>query len=373
MTKKESLHQQYGFTRIINARGAYTPLGVSRSSNRIAQATAGALQEFFLIDELQSKVNQVLCAATGAQAATVTHCTAAGITLSIAATMTGNSPELIQQLPDTNGMANRALIPFSHAINYGHPILTDIRLAGATPVTVGSAIACSNSDIESALLENHIACLVLVSSRFVHNRTIDFKAAIAAAHRASVPVIIDAAAQDMRMNELVELGADLIVISAHKYLASPTAGIILGTKALIDSCRAQDAGIGRAMKPSKEALVGVLAAIEERASLDIVEWAHEQRKKVLRVIKALKTVGVITATELPDPTESPFSRLRLQVSSPRRDCNAILLAAHLRLNNQPIWVMDHLAQDGTLILELVALNDAEVDAIIARIISYFVI
>lgn len=89
-----------------------------------------------------------------------------------------------------------------------------------------------------------------------------FVNAVAAAHAQGLPAIIDAAAQDMRIDDLLKTGADLVLVSAHKYLASPTAGLVIGKKHMVDAVRAQGKGIGRAMKASKEAICDVLATIE---------------------------------------------------------------------------------------------------------------
>ncbi len=61
-------HDHYGLAKVINARGPYPPLGVSRSPKRVSRAIA----DF-----------------SGSEAGVVTHCVASGMTLSIAATMTG--------------------------------------------------------------------------------------------------------------------------------------------------------------------------------------------------------------------------------------------------------------------------------------------
>ena len=67
--------------------------------------------------------------------------------------------------------------------------------------------------------------------------------------------------------------ADLVLVSAQKYLASPTAGLIIGRKRLVHACRAHEKGIGRAMKATKEAVIGVLAALEERQNLCMIQPA----------------------------------------------------------------------------------------------------
>ena len=82
-----TLHQRYGLTRVINARGPFTPLGVSRSSATVGQAVAQALGEYFVIDELQDAFSRAVSRLTGAEAGAVSHCVAAGVTVSIAAAM----------------------------------------------------------------------------------------------------------------------------------------------------------------------------------------------------------------------------------------------------------------------------------------------
>ena len=83
-----SVHARYGLTRVINAHGTFTPLGVTRSPATIGKAAAEALASFFIMDELQEVASRAIARATGAQAGAVTHCVAAGITLAIAAVMT---------------------------------------------------------------------------------------------------------------------------------------------------------------------------------------------------------------------------------------------------------------------------------------------
>ena len=118
---------------VINARGTFTPLGVSRSSSVVCGAVVEALSNYFIIDELQDLASKSISKFANSEAATVTHCAASGITISIAATMTGLSQERIAALPNTKGMADCVIIPSGHCVNYGHSILQAIRISGATP------------------------------------------------------------------------------------------------------------------------------------------------------------------------------------------------------------------------------------------------
>ncbi|HEY9333860.1 MAG TPA: threonine aldolase, partial [Kribbella sp.] len=114
-----SIHDRYRLSVVINAKGTYTPLGVSRSSDGVAAAVAQALPEFFDMDELGDRASEAIAQVTGAQAGAVVHCTAAGITLSVAATMTGGDPRRIAALPDTTDLHHRVVLPACHVVNYG--------------------------------------------------------------------------------------------------------------------------------------------------------------------------------------------------------------------------------------------------------------
>jgi L-seryl-tRNA(Ser) seleniumtransferase len=361
------IHDRYRLTPVINAAGTYTPLGVSRSSERVSAAAAAALREFFVIDELQAAASNAIARWSGAEAGAATHCAAAGITLSVAAAMTGDDPERVAVLPDADGMRARVVLPAGHAVNYGHPIAQDVRLAGATPVLAGTQAGCSVAALETALAHPETACLLLVSSRLVRGAPLDLAASVAAAHRRGVPAIIDGAAQDLRVRELLATGADLVVLSAQKYLASPTAGLVVGRKALVAAVRAHEQGIGRAMKATKEAIVGVLAALEERQALDLAAWRAEQRDKVERFVERANALPGVSAAAAPDPAGMPFPRARLAVDPARAGLDAAALARALREGTPSIRVMEHELTAGRLVLELVPLTAEEVDTILARI------
>jgi uncharacterized pyridoxal phosphate-dependent enzyme len=295
------------------------------------------------------------------------HCVAAGITLSIAAAITGTDQTRIASLPDTRGMPDRVVIPAGHAVNYGHPIEQDIRLAGATPIFAGSAEQCSAQDTRAALAHPDVACLLLISSRLVRGQLVDLRQAIAEAHLRGVPAIIDGAAQDMRIGELLATGADLVLVSAHKYLAAPTAGLVIGRRDRIEAVRAQQKGIGRAMKPSKEAIIGVLTAIDERQQLDLPKWRETEDRKVSAFIDRAGRINGLAARSESDPAGMPFSRAHLIVdgASARLDANA--LADALRSGAPSIWVMEHRLPHSELILELVQVSGSELETILRRL------
>jgi uncharacterized pyridoxal phosphate-dependent enzyme len=362
-----SSHARYGLSHVINAAGSLTPLGVSRSSASVAHAAGEALTHFFIIDQLQDALSAAISRFTGAEAGAAVHCVAASITLSIAAAMTGMDQTRIASLPDTQGMPNRVVIPAGHVVNYGHPIEQDIRLAGATPIFAGSAEQCSAQDICSALAHPDVACLLLVSSRLVRGQPVDLGQAVAEAQRRGVPVIIDGAAQDMRIGELLATGADLVLVSAHKYLASPTSGLVIGRRNLVDAVRAQRKGIGRAMKPSKEAIIGVLTAIDERQRLDLPKWREAEDLKVSAFVDRAGKIKGLAARSESDAAGMPFCRVHLTVDGALARLGANALADALRSGAPSIWVMEHRLPHSELVLELVQVREGERETILRRL------
>lgn len=356
-----------GLTPVINARGTFTPLGVSRSSPAVQRAVAEMLGRYVLIEELQALVSREVSSWTGAEAAWVTHCTSASLVLAVAAAMTGLDTQRIQQLPDTQGMKRRVLLPRGHAVDYGHPITTDIRLAGAWPWLVGTLEACSLEEIEAGLCTGEVAGLLLVSSRLTRGVGPDLAQAVGLAHSYGVPVIMDGAGQDMRLEPLLATEADLVLVSVQKYLAGPTAGLVVGRRLMVEAVAAQEKGIGRPMKATKEALAGVLAALEERRSLNLQAWGAQQHRRLEAFVQQVAQIPGWQAGMVPDPTGLPLARVELAFRPGPQGWTALQVAQQLRQGAPSIWVMDHLADQGRLVLELVTLTEEEIGHLLQRL------
>lgn len=355
------------FTHIINARGTFTPLGVSRSSARVASAASNALTRFYIMEELETAVNQELSNWSGAEAGTVVNCTAASITLAVAAVLCGTDSKLIADLPDLPpGTPSRVVIPAAHVVNYGHSILQAVRMSGASPLIVNTA---DTDALSHALSDDTVACLLLVISRLTDRTArVSICDAVAAAHALGKPAIVDAAAQDLRARKIVaESNADLVLFSGQKYLASPTAGLIVGTQEMVHRVRLQMKGIGRGMKAGKEAAVGVLAALQQRSELDLEAWRIQQDANVERFAHSLDKLDGVTVQLDADPTLLPFSRATVTLSKPQVDVHVV--AHSLRHGSPPIWFFDDRIAEGKLTFELTQLDASEVDIIVQRICS----
>ena len=360
------IDHSYDFKQIINARGVFTPLGVSRSSPETCAAVTYALSNFFDMAELQDRAGAALATYSGGGAGTITHCVSAAITLSVAGLYAGTDPRKIAALPHMGDPLPQIVIQAGHLVDYGHPLEQDIRLAGARVRPAGTDARCSPEDLEQALSLPDTLGLLLVESRLARGEMVDPVTAIALAKKHSCPVILDAAAQDFRLRELVGLGAELTLFSGQKYLSGPTAGLVIGAPDRVAAVRAQEKGIGRSMKASKEAILGTLAALAERSELDLAAWETGKLGESREFADRLNRIPGISTTLVPDPTQGPFSRIHARFDE-KAVPSATEIAGQLRNGDPAIYVFENEIDSGILIFEIMALTDSEQSAIIRRL------
>ena len=362
------IHATYGLRRVINACGKMTKLSGAIVLPEIADKVRESLDHFFELDALQAAAGEVIVRATGAESGCVTACTSSGITLSVAATMTGNDLARTWVLPETTGMKDRVLIQKGHCVNYGAPITQSIRLAGATPVEMGTINNCPAEVIRHELSSENVAAVVAVESHHTaRHGWVPLEEVVEMAHAAGVPVIVDGAAQDHRLSRLITSGADLVITSAHKYLCSTTAGIVAGRRDLIEAVYLQNRGIGRGMKAGKEAIVGAMAALEYRMREDVAAWTAEQDRKVALILERLEGIPGLTLSVDPDPNGCPFSRARLDRDPDSAGHSAATLTEALADGDPTIVTRAHHVDEGYIYLDAIEMTDDEIALVCRRV------
>ena len=350
------LHQKYGLTPIINAWGKATPYGVSRLPLEVSEAMATAGLDFFSITQLQDLAGKLIGAWSGAESGCVVNCTAAAITIAAAACLCGEDMKNVAGMP--NFYEERCfVIQAGHCVNYGHPIIQALRLTGARLEVIGNDQQTNREQLENALQEHRVAAVVAVESHLTRGQNIPLADLISISHIHEVPVLVDGAAQDLRLNQLIETGADVVMVSAQKYLRGPTAGIMAGKRSLIRAARLQEKGIGRGMKTSKEALLGVCAAIELRMNQNHEAWVEARQNRNRLFVEQLADQEGVTIIEIPDPNGNPFSRLALEP--------AVMPAKTLydALAEQGIIAAPHRLTQNQILWELVEIDPEEIERI----------
>lgn len=302
-----------GVRTIINARGATTAVGGSLMWPEAAAAMVEASRAFVEIGELNARVGERIAAATGAEAGYVTSGSAAAMLLAAAACITGTDPALIHRLPNTEGIPNEIVVHRAHRVRYDQMF----RAAGATLIEIGYPQGTEPWELPAAISERTVA-VAYVDSPAVGPRALDFPTVVRIAHERGVPVIVDAASILPPVDHLrrwIRWGADLVIYSGGKGIRGPQeSGLLAGRADLIAAAAANGsprAAIGRGMKVSKEAMVGLAVALERFLNHDHERDfnAHRQQAELIR--EALAERGDVRCDLIADPEVHPAPVLTL--------------------------------------------------------------
>lgn len=300
------VYERLGVRSIINARGTNTRLGGAQMEQAAIEAMAEAAQETVPLEELQAAASNIIAKITGAEAGYVTSGASAALTLGTAACLTGLDVARMNRLPHTTGMPNEVLMArhqvsgYSHAISAAGAKIMEVGMPNDTtpPMEVHITEAW---EFEASITENTVA--IAYAARPGGHPPLE--EVIDIGKRYHIPVLLDAAAQVPPVENLrkfIAMGADLVAFSGGKGIRGPQAsGILCGRRDLIAAAAMQNLdmaaiafdtwnpppsfipkeklrgvpqhGIGRSMKVTKEAIVGLLTALqlytEEKVSMDM--------------------------------------------------------------------------------------------------------
>jgi uncharacterized pyridoxal phosphate-dependent enzyme len=265
-------------SRMINAAGTLTSLGGCRTRPEAIDAMRQAAGEFVPYERLLQESGEHLARILDVPAALVTAGAAPGLTLSAAACIAGAEFSVAEHLP-TPPAKNKIIMQCSHR----NPFERALSLAGAVLVQVGDAIRTRPSDLEAAIDEQTAALVFFLQAEMLQ-ASLSLNEMLEIAHSHDLPVVVDAAAElppKSNLWELAKRGADLVIFSGGKDLRGPQAsGLLVGRPDLITSAREQSAPhehvVGRPLKPGKEAIFGLVAAVEaylqEDEAARFAEW-----------------------------------------------------------------------------------------------------
>jgi len=280
--------------------------------------------------------------------------------------MTGADLARIEQLPNATGMRDEVLIQPGHMVYYGAPIDQAIRLTGAKVVTVGQATFARPYQLAAAITERTAAAVYVISHHAVQYGQIELGEFCSICRERGVPVVVDAASEyDLR--GFLAKGADLVAYSAHKFLGGPTAGIVAGRKDLVRAAFLQNCGIGRGMKVGKESIAGAMAALDAWGKRDHAAVRAREGGYLKLWMERLAKVPGLKPSIVPDPTDNPLDRLKLEVVAPDSGTTAWALAAALARADPPIIVRDHEVEHGHFYLDPCNLHPGEAGVVADQI------
>lgn len=251
------VYSQFGVKPFINCTSTYTINGGSAMLPEVIEAMNNAAFYPVNFDELMDGAGKRLAELLQAESAMVSSGTAGAITCATLACVAGGDPEKMQQLPDTTGLRNEVIVPRWSRSIYDHAV----RSTGVKMIEVETL-----RDLDAAFTSNTVMATGQVNLAAEGN-PFTLEQFVAAAHKHGVPVLLDVADRlPLVPNPYLSRGVDLVAYSGGKILRGPqTAGILLGRKDLIAAAFMNSAphhAFARAMKVSKEEIVGMVKAVE---------------------------------------------------------------------------------------------------------------
>lgn len=359
-----------GFTPVINVSGTMTGLGASIAGEPVRQATAEIMGHFVNMHQLQARASRTIAMATGAEAGCMTASASAGLTLSVAACMTGLDPARAEALPKHPGERNEVAIQLGHMCGYGAPVSQAIELAGATVRPVGQSTLAMDHQLDGALTDKTAAAVYVVSHHVVHYGQMPLDRFVQICAAKGVPVIVDAASEyDLR--GFLAAGADMAVYSGHKFLGGPTSGIIAGRRELVRAAYLQNIGIGRGMKIGKESIAGAIAALEAWQTRDHAGIRADERAALDLWRSMLAGIGGVDPKIVPDPTGNPLDRLQVEIDADRLGASAATMARVLAEQDPAIIVRSHEVELGYFQLDPCNLKPGQAEHVASALSDVF--
>lgn len=297
------IYRELGVKPVIHCGGTKSLVGGSRMAPAVLDAMAAASRTFVSIPELNERVGAYIAEVTGAEAGMVTAGAASGVVLSAAACMTGTDVAKIRALPDATGMPDRVIVQRIHRGRYSHMYA----FPGATIVEVGDINdGALPRELEAAIAPGTAAVTHLVGPG-IPRVGLALPEVVAIAHRAGVPVIVDAAAMlppRANLRRFIDEGADLVTISGGKLIHGPQAsGLLFGRRDLVAAALASSSphhAIGRPQKIGREQIVGLYAALKLYMTVDEDALMAEYRARLEPIVRAVSAIDGISVEVVHD-------------------------------------------------------------------------
>ena len=297
--------------------------------------------------------------------AIVTAGAAAALTHGTSACLVGTDPEKIQRLPNLEGLKDEVIMPRESRNVYDHAV----RTLGVKIIEVNNA-----GELRQAI-GPHTAMIEVLGNHF-GKADFDLKDVAPIARERGIPILVDAAADYLIVpNPYLALGADMVAYSGGKIIRGPQgAGLLLGRKDLVRAAWANSAphhSFGRALKVTKEEVVGMLTAVETwRAGRDVESDFRTWKSWYAQISERITKVPGVSAEVRPPARGGPFPTLL--VSWDRQKIGLTAGAVGRKLLAGEPRIMTHAAGEGnSFLIRPVAMKPGEHEIVATRLFEVF--
>ncbi len=334
-----SIYQKLGVPTFINAYGTLTTLGGTLMEPEVLDAMREAAQSFVAIHELQHRVGLRLAELTGAEAGFVTAGASCSICLATCAVTVGADIAKIRRLPDLSGSPNEIIMQKAHT-GAGNPYDHNWRMINTRIIPAETA-----AEIRAAI-SPRTAALGMILSHNSEGHKLSLEQMIDIAHKARLPLILDAAAEippASNLSAFVKMGADLVAFSGGKNLRGPQcSGLLLGRKDLIAAAANSSPNnhFARIAKVGKEEIVGLLTAVERALARDDSAERARQTAMLNRVASLLAGIPTLKTEFITNLDYSHSPRLSVQWDEQKLGLTAADVNNRLRAGQPSIVAAD---------------------------------
>ena len=300
-----NVYTRLGVKPFINCTATLTINGGSLTLPEVVAAMEQASHFHVDLNELMEKAGDRLAELLKVEWGIVTAGAAAALTHATAACLAGTDPEKIQRLPNLAGLKNEVIIPRESRNVYDHAV----RTLGVTVIEVNTP------DEVRAAIGPHTAMIELLGNYF-GKAELDLKDIAPIARSAGIPILVDAAADYLIVpNPYIAQGADLVAYSGGKIIRGPQgAGLLIGRRDLVRAAWANSAphhAFGRALKVTKEEIIGMVRAVEVSTSRDVHADFETWKSWYAHISDRIKTVPGVRSEVLNPVRGGPFPTLNI--------------------------------------------------------------
>lgn len=383
-----NIYDRFEVKPIINVAGTKTRYGGALMEEDAIQAMGEAANYSVNLIELQASTCRLIAEKTHAEAGIVTCGAYASLTLAAAACICGFDVHRMNSLPDASRFPNEFIMAVHHLSGYDHSIAA----AGGKIIPVGIGPDTPHPDeVREITLRDYEAEINNNSAGILYAARTGSRPPLAdvvgLAHRYQIPVIVDAAAQVPPVENLyrfIETGADLVCFSGGKGIRGPqNSGILCGKKELICSAAMQMLdmaigsfdqwqppeefnllkeklkgrpahGIGRGAKVTKEAIIGLMVALEKLTPPEFQEKADYLRTLLNKIASRINGIDGI-GTQLTEEYENAYPMLMIKVDPDKLGKTAADVVSELQ--TERIFARDNHTGRGILYIHSLNLDE----------------
>ena len=340
--------RELGVRTFINAAGTYTLLSASLMRPEVVAAMSYAAKHFVDIDELQIAAGGRIAELLDCEAAMVTSGAAAALTIGTAACLTGDNPVYVRQIPELTGLKSEVVIQRAHRFLYDHAI----RNCGVKLVEVETV-----AELENAISGN--TAMMLFFNDNEPQGKIKTEEFVALGKKYSIPTFNDAAADvppTENLSKYLKMGFDLVTFSGGKGMRGPqNAGLLLGRRDLIRAARLISApngdAIGRGYKVSKEAILGMVVAVEMYLKRDSEAETKEWERRIQLLANCLADIEALKVETFTPAIANHVPHLKVTWNQDRFNVSADDIGLQLRTGTVSIEVVPTYSYESTADVE----------------------